>query len=187
MRLKSGKTFWMVIAIGVFVIALTGVAKVYFEKSGEQKEVNEQLAVAQSRLSEIPLEELSSRQSELEGQLSQTTSQYNEVNSIISQPISSINTSSTFFDVAKTFGLEVTELTSTTPVTESLEGLNCTMISLTATVRGEVSNIVNFISGMNFYLKTGTIKSTIITIPETASGDNASANIQLVVYNYQGD
>lgn len=187
MRLKLHKTFWMVIAIGVFVIALTGLAKVHFEQSGEQKKVNEQLGLAQSRLSELPLEELFFRQSELAGQLSQTTSQFNEVNAIISQPISSINISNTFFDVAKTFGLEVTELTSTTPTIGSLEGLNCLMITLTATVKGEVSNIVNFITGMNFYLKTGTIKSTIITIPEAASGDNASANIQLVVYNYQGD
>ncbi len=181
--MKLIKRLGPIIAIGVFVVGLAVLGIARFQMSEEQNQTDEQLTRVRSELNEIQLEELSSRQAELKEQISKSTSQFNEANAIISQPAGSINVSSTFFDVAKTFGLKVIELTTTSPSIESLEGINYSMVSLTATVRGKTADIIDFVTGMNFSLKTGTIKSAIITIPEAGSGDNVSATIQLVAYN----
>ncbi len=147
--------------------------------------VNEELASTQSRLSLVKLEKLSSRQTELEGQLSQATSQFEAVKAMLSQPIGSIAVTSILFNVARANGVEVTKMTSSGLASDSLEGVTCSVISLSAKVEGDVPNLVNFVTKLNSLFTTGVVKSITITIPETASEEKASADIQLVVYTYQ--
>ena len=184
MRLR--KRTWLVIAIGVFVIALISLGMLRYQQVGEQNQLNKQLALIQSRLGEVKLEELSSRQAELEEQLRQATSQFEAVKTVLSQPVGSITATSTLFDIARAHGLEVTEVTSPGPTSGSLEGITCSVLSLTVKVKGDVPNLISFVTKLNSHFTTGVVKSIIITIPETTSGEKASAEIQLVVYTYQG-
>lgn len=185
MKLKISKKTGLVIAIGIFVIALAGLFMVYSGQAGEKRELDEQLALVQSRLSGIQLEQLSSRQVELEEQLSQATSQFEAVKAILSQPVGSIAVTSSLFDLARAYGVEVIEITSPGPTTESLEGVTCSVISLTAKVEGKVPNLLGFVTRLNSHFTTGVVKSVTITVLETGSSDNASADIQLAVYTFQ--
>ncbi len=102
------------------------------------------------------------------------------------------------FDLAKAYDVTVTEMTSPDPTTENLEGVTCSVISLTAKIEGKVPNLVSFVTRLNSYFTTGVVKSVTITALETVSSDNvstvlettgsdnASADIQLAVYSYQG-
>jgi len=185
--MRLGKTTLLVITAGVFIIALAGVGMVYFQQVHEQNHLNEQLALAQSRLSGLRLEQLSSQQAELGKQLSQATSQFEAVKTILAQPIGSIAVSNILFDIAEAHGLEVTEITAPGLAIEGLEGITYSVIPLSATVEGDVPNLVNFVTKLNSHLATGVVKSITITIPETDSEEKASADIQLVVYTYRGD
>ena len=129
---------------------------------------------------------LSSRQRELERELSQVASQSEAVKAIFSQPVGSTAVTRILFDVAEAHGLEVTELISSGPAAESLEGVTGPVISLTAKAEGDVLNLVGFITELNNHFTTGVVKLIEITIPETTSGEKASADIQLVVYTHQG-
>lgn len=177
----------MVIGIGVLVIVLASLATVYFRQSGEQKRLNEQLTLAKSRLELIDLAALSSRQAELEGQLGQVSSQSKAVKGILSQPVGSVTANSVLFDLAQAHGLKIIEVTSSTPDIEKLEGIIYSAVSLTAKVEGDVSDLVRFVTNVNDFLITGTVRSAVITIPETSSDEEAVLDIQLVVYTHQGD
>ena len=184
--MKLSKTIWLVIAIGIFVVVGIGLGMVRSQQVDEQSELNEKLALVKSNLERVQPEKLPSQQAELEEQLSRATSQFEAVKAILSEPVGSITATSILFDIVKAHGLEVTEMSSSGPATESLEGVTCSVISLTAKVEGDVSSLVGFITKLNSYLTTGVVKSITITIPETTSSENASADIQLVVYIYQG-
>ena len=184
--MKLSKITWLVIAIGIFVIALIALGMVRFQQVDQQNQLNEELALTQSNLERIPLEQLSSQQAELEKQLSQTESQFEAVKPILSQPMGSIAASSILFDIAKAYGLEVTKITSSSPATESLEGVNCSVISLTAKVEGDVPKLISFVTKLNSHFTTGVVRSVTITIPKTTNGEKPSANIELTVYTYQG-
>ena len=184
--MKISKKTWLIIAVGIFVVVGIGLNMVRSQQVDEQDKLNEDLALVESRLGGIQLEQLASQQVELEGQLSQATSQFEPVEAILSEPVGSIAATSILFDIAKAHGVEVTEMSSSGPASESLEGVTCSVISLTAKVEGDVPNLISFVTKLNSSLTTGVVKSITITIPETTSGEKASADIQLVVYIYQG-
>ena len=185
--MKISKKTLLIIAIGVFVIVAAGLYTVYSKQVKEQNQLNEQLASTQSRLSIVNLEKLSSQQAELEQQLSLATSQFEAVKAIFSQPVGSITVTDSLFDIARVHGVVVTEMTSPGLANDSLEEITYSVLALTARVEGNVPALVRFVAALNSYLTTGVVKSVIITIPETDSGEKAAADIQLVAYTYQGD
>lgn len=184
--MKFTKTSWLLIVIGAFIIILAGLGVVRYQQVYQQNQMNEKLALNQSGLEQIRLEPLSAREGELEEQLGQTTSQFEAVKAILSQPIESVTVSTTLFDIIEAYGLEVTQMASSNLAGGGLEGISCSGISLTAKVEGDVNDLINFTTELNSYFATSIVKSITITIPETASEEKASADIQLVIYTYQG-
>lgn len=184
--MKLGKASWLLITIGIFIIALVGLVVVRSQQVKQQNLLSEELASTELRLKGIQLERLSNQQEELEKGLSQTISQFEVARAMLSQPIESITISSTLFVIAEAHGVELTEISSPGLSSAELEGLTFSVIPLTARVEGDVPNLVSFITRLNEELTTGVVKSVKISIPEIA-GEKASANIELAVYTYQGE
>ena len=185
MKLTITKTSWLIIIVGVFIIFLAGLGVIRSQQVEEQNQLNEKLAVAQSKLQVIQLEQLSHRQAELEQQLSETASESKSAKVILSQPVGSISISAIFFDIAEANNVEVTEITSSGMAEDKIEGVPCLALPLSTKVEGEVTDLVSFITQLNEDLTTGMVKSLDISIPETTER-KPSAKIQLVVYTYQG-
>lgn len=185
--MKISKKTGLIITAGIFIIVFAGVCMVFFQRLGEQDKLSEELKAVQVRLGGIQLGPLSSEKTELEEQLSQTTSQFEAVKAVLSQPIGSIAASDILLDIAQEHGVAVTEMSSSAPAEGGLEEVSCSVISLIAKVEGDVSTLVSFITDLNSRLTTGVVKSVTITIPETFISDNATADIQIAFYNYQGD
>ena len=181
--MKLSKKTLLIITAGVLLIALAGVAVVYSQQVDEQTLLKEQLASAQSKLEQerMRVEGLSSRQTQLEKQLIQATSQFEAAKAdLAQQPVSSIAAATVLFDIAQANGVEVTEMTSSAPAIESLEEVTFSVIALTAKVKGDTSDLINFLLELNSSLVTGVIQSV------TIQGDDA-AEIKVVVYTYRGD
>ena len=185
--MKLSKKTLLVIAAGVFIILLASLGVVRFQQAQEQNRLNEQLSLAQSKLGEIELETLSSRQAELDEKLSQAASQCEEVEAILSQPIDSTTACGILFDIADAHALEVPKISSSAAYSEVLEGDTYTVISLNVTIQGDVPDLVSFVTDVNNYLATGVVKSVKISVPEPDSEEDPLADINLVVYTYQGD
>ena len=184
--MKLTKTSWLIIIVGGFIIILAGLGIVRSQQVNEQSELSEKLALAQSKLQAIQLDRLSYRQKELEQQLSETISQSKTGRAILSQPIGSITISDIVFDIAEANNVEVTEISSSGMAQNELEGVPCLTLPLITKVEGEVTDLVSFITQLNEDLATGAVQSLEISIPATTSEQKPSANIQLVIYTYQG-
>ena len=187
MKLTLSKNVGLVIGAGIFIIAVAGLGMVGFQKLEEKNKLDKQLTSSQTQLQGIQLESLSSQPAELERQLSQLTPEFEAVKANISQPVSSLAAAATLFDVAQNNGLVVIEMTSSSPTNQNLEGVTLSGMLMTAKVEGKVSKMVGFIKALNDLLKTGAVMSVDIAVPETTNGDNATASIELILYNYRGE
>lgn len=178
--MKLSKKTGLVVVAGVLIIALAGLFMTYSGRADEQRELNERLTKAQLSLSGIRLEQLSAQQAELEKQLSQATLQFEAAKSPFAELAGSTTAINTFLKVAKANGVAVTEIKSPGPAEATLEGLAYWVTPLTAKVKGDLPKLVRFLIELNGSLTTGVINSV-------TTGENASAEIQLVIYSYRGD
>ena len=185
--MKLSKKSLLIIAVGIFIIALVGLWTVHSQQVNELNQLKEKLNTAELKLSGLQPEKSSQRQEELERQLNQTISQSETARASLSQPIESIAISDIIFDIAEDYGVEVTEISSSGIANEELAGITCSALPLTAKVEGEVTDITSFITKLNEELATGVVRSVAISIPETTDeGEETSADIQVVIYTYRG-
>jgi len=185
--MKLGKASWLLLAIGVFVITFASLGAVRYQQVHQQKQLSEELTATELKLNGSQLEQFSSQQEAWKMQLSQALSQLETARAILSQPMGSIATSGILFDIAGAYGVEVTDLSSSGLTSVKLEGVPCSVITLTARVEGDVPALVSFITKLNSNLRTGVIQTVAISVPEITGEEKPSANIRLVVYSYQGD
>ncbi len=200
--MKLSKTSWLILTSSILIVAFVSVGAARSQKIDEQNRLQEELAVAELRLSKLQFEELFPQQEELEKQLSQIISQSKAIEDALSLPTENIAASGTLFDIAETSGVEITEIGSSEPVRDDLEGITYSALPFTVRVEGDTSSLNDFIIALNDNFKTGAVKSVEINIPEaiedgeetgeepaegeTAELERPSASIRLVIYTYQG-
>ena len=126
------------------------------------------------------------RQEALETQANQTLSRLETVKATFSQP-SWIIATTTLFDIAEVCGIEVTSVSSSVPTKGVLEGIPCSVQTLTVGVTGETLNLASFITQLNHKLETGVVKSIVMNVPETNDETKPSAEVGLIFYTYQGE
>lgn len=200
--MKLSKTSWLILTSSILVVAFVSVGAARSQKIDEQNRIQEELAVAELRLSELQLDEFSAQLEELEEQLSQIISQSKAIEDALSLPTENIAASGALFDIAETSGVEITEIGSSEPVRDDLEGITYSALSFTVRVEGDTSSLNDFIIALNDNFKIGAVKSVEINIPEaiedggetgeepaegeTEELERPSASIRLVIYTYQG-
>lgn len=185
--MKLSKTSWLLLVIGIFIIALTGLGVVRYQQIQEANQLRKELALTGAELNRVQLEPLSSQREELETQLSQVIAQFEAAMATFSQSAGSISTIDILFDIAETHGVEIVELGSSGPVKGDLEGVPCSVLSLEVMAEGVVADLVGFITELNSAFATGVVQSVEIGIPGAIGEVASSATIQLVIYTYQGD
>lgn len=184
--MKLGKTSVLLIIAGVIIIAFASLGIARVQRLNEQEQVDEELSLATLRLERFQIEYLHSQQEELEKQLGQASSELETVRVTLSQVIGSIGASDALFNIARTCGVEVTELTSSNPVEGKLQETPCYILAVNVTVEGSLPNLVNFIIRVNNDFVIGTVQSAQIVVCESAP-EMPSAEISLLIYTYRGD
>jgi len=189
--MKLSKRVWIFLAVGIFVIAFAGLNMAYSKQDEEQSRLNEELSLAQLRLEKQPAPQLSSRQAELESRLAQLETQLKNAKGSLSQSIQSIEATHTLFDVAETCGVEIIEIRSLGLTSKKLEGLPCSVLTLTAKAEGDVSKLISFILELSENFPTGAVETVEIDVPEVTEGEGEtekpSANFKLCIHTYEGD
>ncbi len=180
--MKLGKKSWLSIAIGFFLISSISMGISYSQNAGERKQLQEDLASVYSRLNSIQFEQTADRQYELEKQLSEIIAQSETARETLSQPMNSIIISDILFSMAEANSVNITEVISSGTTNEELSGVPYLALPLTASVEGDLSNLVAFITQLNGDLATGFISSLDMTITDPASNQKPSVNIQMVIY-----
>ena len=76
--MKLGKTSWLILILGIFIIAFGSLGVTRAQQVKEQSEAEDNLAVAEKRLSNLQLRDLQNDKLNLEQQLEQAEYQLNQ-------------------------------------------------------------------------------------------------------------
>jgi len=215
--MKLSKIAWIILVIGIFVIASGSLYWLYLQEGPKQEELNEQLSAVQAKIPKLAAEraDLESTLTELEDKLAQVTSQLKTAKAVFPAAVESIEVDELLFGIANDWGLEIITLTASEPSdleveveveTEDIEVEDVTYLvtSFDVDVKGEVSDILNFIHTIVTHrdFDTATVEIVSIVIPDPVSEeekaglseeeieereemDTPSANIKLVIYSYK--
>jgi len=217
--MKLSKTAWIILVTGIFIIAIGSLYWLYLQEGPKQEELNAQLSAVQAQLPNLAEQRasLESTLTELEDNLAQATSQLKTAKAAFPDLVESIEVDELLFGIANDWGLEITSLTASEPrdyrvkvemEAEDIEVEDVTYLvtSFTIDVKGEVTDILNFIHTIVNHrdFDTATVELVNIVVPEPLTEaekeelteeeieeaeepEMPSATIKLVIYSYKGE
>ena len=214
--MKLSRTAWLILIIGVFVIASGSLYWLYLQEGPKQEELNEQLSAVQAKLPKLAAERatLESTVAELEDRLAQATSQLEASKVPYPASVQSIEVDEVLFGIAGDWNLEVTTLTATEPSDQQVEvemeaedidveDVTYQLTNFAVEVKGQVVDILGFVDAVVSHrdFTTATVELVGITVPEPVSENERGelteeeiedretplANIQLIIYTYEGE
>lgn len=181
-KINLSKTSWIILSVGVFIIVLAGLGVTYSQQLKKNSEANDELELTEMRLGQFNIEELQQQESELLALKHTLSSQYDSSKTQFQQDIESINVTDRCYYIASLSNVEIFEIGTTDMKPGDFINLECDKIAVNIMVRGELSDMVNFIININEGFSTGYIQSV-----QTRMGDSPYTSIQVVVYSYRGD
>jgi hypothetical protein len=185
-KMKFSKMGILILSAGVFIVVLAGLGLVRNGQMKEQSQLSKDLATSEMRLSKVDPGNQQIQLNELNQQLADTNEQLAGVKQKLVQKIASADVTEKFFEIANYYSVNVT-IMGTTSVVQGLYGdISCNVISLSASASGDLSNVTDFIIGLNNNFSTGFVQSAQITVTEDPVADLGSASITLIVYSYEG-
>ena len=192
--MKLGKTAWVFLAIGFFVVVGAGLIMAYYENEQEQIRLQQELSLTQETLTKYSPKELSSRQEEVENRLAGAESELEAAKANLRQSIESIEVTDTIFDAAATSNVKILRIRSLgTPIDTVVQELTLTVLSLSVKVEGDIRDLVNFVVELNGKFPSGAIESVEIIVPVAVEGEEEeeeltpSADILLSIHTYEDD
>ena len=181
-KINLSKTSWIILSVGVFIVVLAGLGVTYSQQLKKNSEANDELEVTEMRLGKFNIEELQQQESELLVLYNTLSSQYDSGKTTFQQPIESIDVIDRCYFIASLSNVEIFDIGTTDIKTGEFANLECEKIAISIMVRGELSDMVNFIININEGFSNGYIQSV-----QTVMGDSPHTFIQIVVYSYRGD
>jgi len=187
-KIKLTKIAWLILAAGVVVVAFSSLGLAYFQQVDAKEQLDEEIEIANRKLNSLQLQELRSRQQELEQQLSDVISQLETAKTDLTSSIENIAATNTVFETSTDSDVEVDEYESTGFNLGNLAGVTCSILPFSATVSGNVTEIIDFVINLNANFATGTVQLVDISTSCNMTAEyNTRATIKQSIYVYQGD
>ena len=207
--MKFGKVAQLVLAIGIFGIAIVFLYRTNQGRAAEYEQLNTQLETVQALMPELvsESEDLEIRLNQLQVELDQARAALSEGKAKFPASIDSILYDELLFQTASDRDLEMMRLSTSEPEKQNVGDITYDVTSFNLEVKGQVADILDFISfisdGEEF--TSATVELVNITVPEplTAQGreelmdqeleegeekpEAPSAVITVNIYSYKGD
>jgi len=181
--MKISRASWVILASGVFIIVLAGLGMTRSGQMAAEDKLAEDLQVAQARLSNLQVTQLQTQINEYNAQLNDAKSQADDILQKLKQTVISVDVAEKFFVLADYYGVTINNITTSSIAQQPFASVNCETISLSASVSGELENLINFIIGLNNNFSTGFVRAAQLSI----NGEEASgASVQMTVYSQKG-
>jgi hypothetical protein len=191
--MRLSRTAWLVLGIGIFVIALATLYTVYSRQSSEQEELKKSLAGAQ-------LPRLISQREALESQLTEQQSKLAEAQSSLSTAQASfpklpasIDYDEVLSEIAHDYSLEVMSMAAAEPREKKVEDVTYIVISFEVEVRGEVNSMLGMVNAIatDERLTSAGVELVNIKVPQVATEgeepEKPLGTIKFVGYSYGGE
>lgn len=183
--IKISKTVLLILAAGVFIVGLLSLGVTRFNQMSEQSDLNDELALSEIRLNNLDLKPLELQLAELQEQFLESESQLEEAKNRLNQTAVSVNVTDKLFEIAEFHDVIIDNMGTTKNQSVDYNGINFLSISINAAVSGKLSDVIDFIAGLNDNFDTGFIQSAQLSIYGDEAESSASANLMMVVYSYE--
>lgn len=184
--MRLSKASWIIIIGCIVITAFASLGALSWQQIHKRNQLREELILTEEKLNGFQSGQFAYQQETLVMQLNQTLSELQTSRSMFSQPIWSIATG-TLFDIAQTCNTEIINISSSGLASQELGGVSGSTQTFAITIEGDVLDLVRFITKLNQNLKAGVIKSVEISVPDTIGEGKSTADLQLVVYSYEGN
>lgn len=188
--MRLSKTAWLILGIGIFVIAFATLFMLHSQQSGEQEWLEDSLSVAQALWPELisEREDLESQLTQLESQLTQAKSSLSSSKARFPKSVQSIEYDEALFDIAEDCDLEIVKLTASEPTDQEVEDVTYAITSFEVEVRGEITDILDFINTIATDEDFTNATIELVNIDTKLDEDKKpSATIKLIIYGYKGE
>lgn len=191
--MKLSKTSQWILTIGILAILLVSLGVVYSRQKAEQSELRTNVAQAQQDFMKYSkyTAKYTTEKKELEARRNEANSRIASVQNEFRKYTESIEISDTLFEVADDANVTITELSSSLPEQEELNGITYQVFSIDVTAEGEVVALLNFSKELSERFSAAAIESVDINVPEAAeegeSEEKPTINLRLKIYAYEGE
>ena len=213
--MKLSKTAWLILIIGIFVLASGSLYWLYLQEEREQQELSQTLSNTQTTLPVLAAEKahLESTLTELEDRLAQVTSQLKTAKAVFpNTSVQSIEVDELLFGIADDSGLEMMVITATAPSEHQVqvevedievEDVTYLLTSFTLQLKGQIADILGFVDTVVNHsdFTTATVELVSITVPNPVSENERMelsegeikeretpfVTIKLIIYTYKGE
>ncbi len=186
--MRLGRTSWIVLSTGIVLIAFFSIGAARSQKLQERDQLRQELSLIEQRLNKIQLTELTAKQESLTKRLNEALSQEQGGKTILSTTVESIASNDILLRAADKHGIKILQINSPGLATEKIEGVTYAVLPFTISAQGVLPSLISFVTELNTAFKTGLVKSVDIRIPATGQREERpTANINMVIYSYQGN
>jgi hypothetical protein len=147
--MKLTKTSWIILIVGVLVIAAGCLGWIYSQQLDKQKQLDIQFSAAQKKLALIKLDELNSQKEQLSQQINQVNALMAEKKDRLKAPYKSIELTNAILEDAKSHRIDILSMTSPGRGGEQLAGTDMNTLSVDLRFTGNINDIVNFAISLN--------------------------------------
>jgi hypothetical protein len=184
---KLSKTSWLILAVGVFIVALAFLGITRSQQAQEQGRLEDELEMSQMSLANMQISDLQAELAALEQTAAQEQAELALAANALDETVVSVDVTDEFFSIASASGVIVINFSSS-PISPNLyEGLGLSATSISAALEGALPNLIDFIEALHRGFTTGQIKMAQIDIPPSSSNETPSASIQMTIYSYEED
>ena len=125
-------------------------------------------------------------QEELQQRLDESHIGLGEAKDRLRQPIASVDVTDKIFQIAEYSNVTIMSLSTTQIKGGQLGSVEMSTISITTSVTGHSSDVINFIINVNHGFTTGIVQMATIGIPEDEEEELAAASLNIIIYSYKG-
>jgi hypothetical protein len=207
--MKFGKLSQLILAIGIFAIAVVFLYRTNQGRAAEHEQLNTQLQAVQLLVPKLVSEneDLESRLNQVQAELDQARTSLSQGKAKFPDSIDSVDYNELLFQMANNRDLEMMRLVTSEPAEQSVGNITYDVTTFDIEVMGQVADILDFVnsiaSGEEF--TTATVELVNITVPEPLTmqekenlaaqeqeeaeekPEAPSAVIKVTIYSYKGD
>ena len=179
---------WLIYgAIIVLVAALTTMGIIQVQQMKERDSLSDDLDMAEQLLNALEANQSSQWQDDSDTQPDDTQANFDTAKAELSQSIDSIIANESLFRIAADSSVTLTSISVSSFYDDTLAELPCSYLPLNVTAEGDLTTLLDFISRLNTDLTNGLVRLATLSIPEASDKGESSADIEMVIYTYQGE
>jgi TolA-binding protein len=215
--MKLSKTSWITLIVGIIIICGLSLGWTYYQQNNQQKQLDDKLTQSKEKLAQINFDDLNAQKDQLTRQIEQNNTKIADVKTDLSSEEDSIDVTNTILEDAKNYNVDIVDMSSSGLSTESLLSIKCETLPVAIKALGNISDIASFTSSLQQKFPTSVVKvvqmkrvpppsstpsptstpaPTAPTSPPppgftpivvVAPEKDFSADISLIIYNYEGE